>query len=142
MNSEFGKDSIFNNWYSKRQVTEEENALFKRINDLRITTTKKKPIETHRIISSIHIVPDNFNPAEFLNKNFMLNISETDKDGNQSLSFITESGETIEGETDNYKIVNNLLDNEDLYLLSEKYLRTLVGIFGEWMLIKSSEETK
>ena len=137
MNSEFNKDPLFIDWYSKRKTTEEETLLFKRINELRVTTTKQKPIETHRVVSSIHTKTDNFNAEEFLNKMHLINISEPDKDGKQFLSVTTESGETFEGEIDNYKIVNNLLDDLDLYDLCDKYLTFIINIYNEWIQIKN-----
>jgi len=140
MNSEFKNDPIFNMWYTERLPTEEEKTLFKRFNDLRITTTKQKPIETHRLISSITIQPANFIEADFIDKMCLVNISEPDKDGKQSLSFISESGKIIEGEICNYKIVNELHDDEDLYILCEKYLDSLIKIYNEWILTENSSE--
>jgi hypothetical protein len=139
LRKEFGKDKKFKQWYANRKLTADEDALFKFINELRTTTIHKNPIETHRVVSSIHTIPENFNAEDYINKMREINISEPNEEGKQFLSFITETGEKTEGEIDNYKIVNNLFDNEDLYQLSEKYLNILITIYDEWIQLKTHQ---
>ena len=71
MKAEFNQHPLYSTWTTQRQPTEDEAILFKLFNDLRITTNKQKPIETHRIVSSIMTVPEGFNAKEFLGKEMM-----------------------------------------------------------------------
>jgi len=133
------QNAHYKEWFTKRKATEEESFIVKRAKKLRNINTHEKPIETHRVISGIFTVPEGFNAAEYLGKENMLNISQPDKNGNVFISVPTEAGEALRGEMDEYKIVNNLTDDEDLYDLCEKYLTILENIYCEWLTFRNAK---
>ncbi|MCM3763432.1 hypothetical protein [Neobacillus niacini] len=51
MNSEFNKLDKWDEWYQSYELNKEENQFLKKINDLRITSVKRHPLEASEIIN-------------------------------------------------------------------------------------------
>ena len=140
MKSEFSNVKHYKEWHSKRIVSNDEKVIFERINDLRVRTTKISPIKTKRIFSSIISVEGDFDKAQLLGKDFIVNISEPDDKGNQKLTFDTQNGEQLEGIVQDHKIVDNVFSDEDLFSIGEKYLNIISEIYDEWIQYYSEKE--
>ena len=134
MQSEFSKVPFYKSWHDGRKPTEEEARIFKRINDLRVETNKIKPIRTRPIIATTIEVPPGLDYRRYLNEEFTINISAPDDEGKQTLSFIDKTtGETFTGPIEDYRIVNELVDDDDLLDLCETYMAVIEGIYAEWV---------
>jgi hypothetical protein len=140
MNTEFGKVPSFKTWYDSRMLNDEENRIFKLVNDLRVETNKIKPVKTRPIVTTVIEIPADVDYNQYLNQHFEVKISSPDKDGGQTLSFIDKaSGQILTGEIDDYRIVNDLRNGEDLLELCENYLRVVESLYREWLKISNSQ---
>jgi hypothetical protein len=134
MKAEFGKVPFYKAWHDGRKLSEEETRVFKRINDLRVETNKIKPVRTRPIVATTVEVPPGLDYRKYLNQQITVNISAPDKDGKQTMSFVDKTtGETFTGPIEDYRIVNQLSDEDDLLELCENYMSIIEGIYSEWI---------
>jgi len=130
---EYSDHPAFKKWYEAKKPSPEMESIFKDINNMRVETIHKKPIDTRRIVFAEYSLPVDFDYKEMLDKKYLIDISKADTEGIQTATFTGDTGQTFTGMISDYKIVNTLDKPDDLYHLSDAYLEAVAGIYNEWL---------
>ncbi len=135
MKQEYGERADWKDWYDKKKLSDEEERLFKQINDLRVRTTKIKPIRTEL---SMNVVIDATNLSEEIRekilklpgRKFAAYVDKPNEEGKQTTTFEIDEVK-VTGIIENSSRTIKEMPDKNILAVCDEYYSVLKGIVEE-----------
>jgi hypothetical protein len=134
MRSEYNNTNGWENWYETRKPTEEEELLLKKINDIRVSSEKKRPLKTNfQVVFKIpkdYLTQELRNALEKLPRGKKIDVTVTTaNDENKPLSTQVEKGRVeFRGKVDKVSRALGEPQEDDILEACKKYYTLLEQI--------------